>query len=66
MNVQHIEVGFFGYFEHFCRQRQRVRRMIEKRIRGDFDFVEENILGGLAQADGHGIADEVDFVASGG
>jgi hypothetical protein len=65
VHVQHIELGFFGHFKHFSRQRQRIRRVIEKRIRRDFHFMKENIFGSLVQADGHGVTDEVDFVASG-
>ena len=40
--------------------------MVEERIVGDLDFVEEDRSLGAAQADGHGVADEMDFVAAGG
>jgi len=38
--VQKVQRLGFENFEHFCSQRQRVRRMVEQRIGGDFDFVE--------------------------
>ena len=38
--------------------------MIKQRISGDFYFMKENVCVGLAQANGHCVADEVNFVAS--
>ena len=53
-------------FEHFGSEGQSVGRVVEKWIRGDFHFVEEDVLARGVQADGHGVADEVDFVAARG
>ncbi len=40
--------------------------MIEQRIGGDFNFVEKYPLARPGQADGHRVADEMDFVAARG
>jgi hypothetical protein len=40
--------------------------MVEKRVRGDLDLMKKDPLAGSAQADRHGVTDEVDFVAARG
>src|SRR5579862_2728198 len=64
MHVQQIQRRFFGYFIHPGGKRQSVRRMIEEWVRCDFHFVEIDPLVSFAQSNGHGVADEMDFMAA--
>ena len=66
VNVQQIERGCFGNFGHFGRQRQRVRRMVEQRIRGDFYLMKRDAVARSAEANGHRVADEMHIVPARG
>ncbi len=62
------EVKGFGLedFEHLGGEGERVRRVIEKRVAGDFDFMKMDVRVVGIHADGRGVADEMDVVAAGG
>lgn len=66
MDVQQIELRTLSNFDHFCRQSKCVRRMIKKRIAGNFDLVKKNALRKVRKANRDRIADEVDFVPARG
>ena len=66
VHVQQIERRLLGDFAHLGGERQGVRRVIEQRIRGDFDFVEKYSLARAGQPDRHRVADEMHFVPARG
>ena len=66
VDVENVERFGFEDLEHFGGERQRVRRMVEQRVGGDFDFVEMDVRIVGVHADRRGVADEVDVVPAGG
>jgi hypothetical protein len=66
VNVQQIQRFGLEDLEHFGGERQGVGWVIEKRVRGDLDFVEKNVRVVQVHADGRGVADEMNVVAAGG
>src|SRR5438874_6638975 len=64
MDVEQIQRLGFEDFEHFGGESQGVRRMIEQRIGGDFNFVEENVRVVQVHADWWSVADEMDVMAA--
>ena len=66
MDMQQIERRLLGHFSHLGCQRQRVRRMIKQRVRRDLNLVEKDPIARAGQADGHGIADEMNLMAASG
>src|SRR2546430_10936448 len=66
MDVEKIKRFRFENFEHFRGKRQCVRGMIEKRVSHDLYFVKMNAVGIRVQANGRGVADEVDLVPASG
>jgi hypothetical protein len=66
MNMEQVERFGFEDFEHFGGESQGVRRVIEKGVGGDFDFMEMDVRVVRIHADRRGVADEVDIVAAGG
>src|SRR4029077_11663042 len=55
-----------GHLHHFYGQRERVGSMVEQGITRNFHFMELNVVVGVGQSDGRGIANEMDFMASRG
>src|ERR1700722_1910813 len=66
VDVEKVQGFGFEDFEHFGGEGQRVGRMVEERVAGDFDFVKMNVRVVGVHADGRGVADEVDVVAARG
>ena len=66
MDMEQIERFGFENFEHFRGECQRVRWMVEERVGDDFDFVEMDARIVGVHADGRGIADEMNVVATRG
>ena len=66
MDMQQVERFGFENFEHFCSERQRVGGVVEERVGDDFDFVEMDARIVGVHADGRGIADEMNVVATRG
>src|SRR5215472_13385184 len=66
MYVQQVERFRFKHLEHFCRQRQRVGRMVEQRIAHDFYFVKMNSFTVGIQPDWGSVTDEMNVVAARG
>src|ERR1700734_2782580 len=64
MDVQQVQGGFLSHLIHSRGKRQSVRRVIEERIGRDLHFMEVNPLVRFAEPDGHGVTDEMDFVAA--
>jgi hypothetical protein len=62
MDMEQVKRRLFGDLGHLSRERQRIRRMIEERVSGDLYFMKKNPLACPAQADGHGVTDEMDLV----
>ncbi len=63
--MQEIEVGGLADLEHLYGQAQRVGRVVKQRVGGDFHLVEVDASPGGIEADGEGIADEMDLVTAG-
>ena len=57
--MQQVQRLGLCHLDHLRRQRQRVRRMIEQRVRRDLDLMKINPLVMLGQPNRHGVADEV-------
>ena len=66
VDVEQIERFGLEDFEHFGGESKRVRRVIEKRIAGDFDLVKMDVRIVGIHADRRGVADEMDVVAASG
>ncbi len=70
MDVEEVEASVFGDLGHFGGEGEGVGRMIEERIGSNLDFVEEDAscgeVSGITEANGDGVADEMDFVAASG
>ena len=66
MNVEDVEGFGLEDLQHFCGEREGIRRVVEERVRGDLDFVEVNVRVVGVHADGRGVGDEVHVVAAGG
>lgn len=66
VHVEEIERFGLENFEHLGGKSERVRRVVEKRVAGDFDFVEMDVRIIGVHADRRGVADEVDVVAARG
>ena len=66
MDVEKIEALCLTYFRHLHRQRQRVIRTGKDRGVADLDLVEMNSRAGQIEANGAGVAKEVDVVAARG
>lgn len=66
VDVEEVERFGLEDFEHLGGESERVGRVIEERVAGDFDFVEKDARVVGIHADGRGVADEVDVVAAGG
>ena len=66
VDVKEVERFGFEDFDHFGGESQRIGRVVEKRVAGDFDFVEVDAGVVEIHADGRGVADEVDVVAARG
>jgi len=66
VDVKQVEGFGFKDFEHFGGEGQGVGWVIEKRVRGDFDFVEKNVWIAKVHANRRGVADEMDVVAARG
>ena len=66
MDVEDVEGFGLKDFQHFGGEGESVGRVVEEGVGGDFDFVEEDVRVGEVHADGRGVADEVDVVATRG
>src|ERR1700730_7370538 len=62
VDMQNIEGFGLEDFEHFCGERQRVRRVIKERIGDDLDLVKEDVRVGGIHPDGRSVTDEMDVV----
>ncbi len=66
VDVQQIKRFGLEHFQHFGRERQRVRRMVEERIGSDFHLVKGNVRVAEIHADRRRITDEMNIVAARG
>src|SRR5262249_15210409 len=66
MHMQQVERFGFENFDHFCGESERVRRMVEKGIRRNLNFVKMNVRIGQIHSNGRRIADEMNIVAARG
>ena len=66
VHVEKIESDAFRHFGHFGGERQGVGRMVEEGIGGHLDFMEVDVVARVVQANRHGVADEMDFMAARG
>ena len=66
MNVQQVEMLGFGDLHHFDGEGQRVGCVIEKRVIGNFDFVERDVFRAGIQPHRRSVTDEVNVVAARG
>lgn len=64
VNVQQIEVLFFCHRRHFGCERERVRLMLEQRVRHHFHFVETHAFAQLGQTGWECGSDEVNGVSA--
>jgi hypothetical protein len=64
VDVEHVETFGLEDFEHFGGERERVGRMIEQGIGGDFDFMEVDVGVVGVHADRRGVGDEVHVMAA--
>src|SRR5258708_38605468 len=64
MNMQNVERFRLKHFEHFGGESQSVRRVIEKRVGDDLDFVKKDVRAGGIHPNGRGEADEMHVVAA--
>ena len=64
MRVQHVESLVLRGLEHRDRERERVRRILEERIRRNVDFVVVDVLDEVRQPERLRVADEMDLVSA--
>ena len=64
VDMEKVEGLVFENFDHFGGESEGVRRVIEERIRRDFDFVEMDVGIVEIHPNGRGVGDEMDVVAA--
>jgi hypothetical protein len=65
MDVEEVQGFGLKNFEHLGGESERVRRVIEKRVAGDFDLVKVDVRVVGIHADRRGVADEMNVVTAG-
>src|ERR1700704_3123751 len=64
VDVEKIQVIELGNFSHARSERKIIRRIVKKRVPGDFYFVVMNIRFGASQADGLSIRNKMNFMSA--